>query len=61
MTSDVNPVMVGQICNIVNSELRGSLGTGVKSETTIFLQGRYRKVQNRLGETTGEQRRRNYG
>ena len=45
--------MVGQICNIVNSELRGSLGTGVKSETTIFLQGRYRKVQNRLGETTG--------
>ena len=61
MTSDVNPVMVGQICNIVNSELRGSLGTGVKSETTGYLRGGDRKMRNGLGETTEEQRRRNYG
>ena len=61
MTPDVNPAIVGENCNIMNSELSGSLGTGVKSETTNFLQGGDKKMRNGLVETTEEQRRRNYG
>lgn len=45
MTPDVNPAIVGENCNIVNSELSGSLGTGVKSETIDDLQGGDRKVE----------------
>lgn len=47
MTPDVNPLIVGENCNIVNSELSGSLGTGVK--TTNYLKGGDREVRNGVG------------